>query len=110
MSETPRDSHRDADGWETIAHHDFGGVAELDATIATALGDSSPDQPLYRTVNTEPAERFLASATDPDAKVVFRIGGQTVRVSADGRVQLRHSGTNDTSQRPDGGRVTNGFC
>jgi hypothetical protein len=97
MPETPRDTHRDTDGWETVAHHDFGGVAELDATIATVLDDSGPDQPLYRTVNTEPAERFLASATDPDATVVFRIGGQTVRVSADGRVQLRQSCTDDAS-------------
>jgi hypothetical protein len=97
MPETPRDTRRDADGWETIAHHDFGGVAELDATIAAALDDSGPDQPLYRTVNTEPAERFLSSATDADAMVVFRIGGQTIRVSADGRVQLRQPCADDAS-------------
>ena len=95
MPDTPRTTRRDADGWETVAHHDFGGVAELDATIAAVLDDHGRNQPLYCTVNTEPAERFLASATDADATVTFRIAGRTVHVSADGRVQLRQSSTGD---------------
>ena len=81
----------DADGWETVARHDFGGMTELDATIATVLDVRRPDRPLYDTVNVEPAERFLASVGDADASVAFRIANRTVRVLADGRVQLRRS-------------------
>jgi hypothetical protein len=88
MCDTDR---RDADGWETVARHDFGGVAELDATIADALDGSRPDQPLYLIADVEPAERFLASVSGADASVVFRIADQAVRVSADGRVQLRQT-------------------
>ena len=92
MTETTRDATGGApSGWETVAHHDFDGVAELDATIAAALDDRLPGQPLYETVNVEPAERFLASVGDADASVVFHIADHAVRVFADGRVQLRRT-------------------
>ena len=92
MTDTMCDAdHRDTDGWTTVAHHDFGGVAELDATIARVLDGPSPDRPLYATADVEPAERFLASVGGADASVVFRIADQAVRVSADGRVQLRQT-------------------
>ena len=91
MHNTTRDADRhDAEGWETVAHHDFGGTTELDATIAEALGGQAPDRPLYDAVDVEPAERFLASVGDTDASVVFRVADHAVRVTADGRVQLRH--------------------
>ena len=92
MSNMVRDAdRRDADGWVTVARHDFGGMTELDATIAEALGGQRPDRPLYDTVDIEPAERFLASVGDADASVIFRVADRAVRVSADGRVQLRQS-------------------
>ena len=83
------DPTRDAGRWETVTCHDFDGMTELDATITTVLDVRRPDRPLYDTVNVEPAERFLASAGDADASVAFRIADRTVRVFADGRVQLR---------------------
>jgi hypothetical protein len=99
MTETPADgTHNDAEGWETVAHHDFGGTAELDATITAALGEHRPTRPLYEAVDAESAERFLASAGSTDARVRFRIEGNTVRVSADGRVELCRSGEPITSQ------------
>jgi len=79
----------DPTGWKTVARHDFDGVAELDATITAVLDGRQPGQPLYDTVDVEPAEQFLASVGDADASVVFRTGDHAVRVSADGRVQLR---------------------
>ena len=92
MTDTMHDAdRRDAAGWETVACHDFGGAAELDATIAAALDGQRPDRPLYAAVDVEPAERFLASVGDAGASVVFRIAGHAVRVSADGRVQLRQT-------------------
>jgi hypothetical protein len=90
MSNTMRNADRcDADGWVTVAHHDFGGAAELDAAIADALDEQRPDRPLYDTVDIEPAERFLASVGDANASVVFRVADRAIRVTADGRVQLR---------------------
>jgi len=77
--------------WEIIAHHDFDGQSELDATIVTALGEavSPEDTPLYGVVDTEPAERFLQSVDGDDASVVFAISGRTVRVSADGTIAVQ---------------------
>ncbi|MFB6091782.1 MAG: HalOD1 output domain-containing protein [Haloquadratum sp.] len=81
--------------WRTVAHHDFAGAEELDATIATVLGDDrSDEEPLYATVDTEPAERFLASVDGDDASVIFSIDDRTFRVSADGTVEVR------TPERP----------
>jgi hypothetical protein len=92
MTDTTRDTdHPDAAGWVTIAHHDFGSTDELDATILTALDGEGPNQPLYATVDVEPAERFLASVGGADATVVFRVADRPVRVSADGRVQVRRT-------------------
>lgn len=87
------DPTHDANGWETVARHDFGGITELDATVAAVLDVRRPDRPLYDTVNVEPAERFLASVGDADASVAFRIADHTVRVLADGRVRLRQPDT-----------------
>ncbi len=92
MTDPARDPDRHDDAsWETVARHDFGGTTELDATIAAALDRQPPDRPLYATVDVEPAERFLASVGNTDASVVFRVADHAVRVSADGRVQLRET-------------------
>ncbi|MFB6090931.1 MAG: HalOD1 output domain-containing protein [Halobellus sp.] len=81
-------------GWETVAHHNFDGPDELDATILSALDEerSLNGQPLYADVNTEPAERFLSSVSDDDASVVFSVSNRTVRVSADGTIEIRSDG------------------
>jgi hypothetical protein len=60
-------------------------------------------------VDTEPAEWFLPSAADADAKVIFRIAGLTVCVSADGRVQFCRPSAADASWRLDHRSATNGF-
>ncbi|WP_435183114.1 HalOD1 output domain-containing protein [Halobellus sp. EA9] len=77
--------------WKTVAHHDFDGPDELDATILSALdGEESLDgRQLYTDVDTEPAERFLSSVRNDDASVVFSMSNRTVRVSADGTVEIR---------------------
>lgn len=88
----------DPPGWETVAHHDFSGVAELDATIAAVLDGQRQDQPLYATADVELAERFLASTGNADASVVFRVADHDVRVAADGRVQLRQTVTESVTR------------
>ena len=94
MSDPTRDADPgDLPEWETVAHHDFGGVAELDATIAAVLDGQRQDQPLYAAADVELAERFLTSVGDADASVVFGVADRDVRVSADGRVQLRQTVT-----------------
>ena len=83
--------------WQQVAHHDFDGPDELDATLAAALTDSERpwnESPLYDAVDTEPAERFLASVDDDDASVVFAVSDRTVRVSADGTVEVRRPKSN----------------
>jgi hypothetical protein len=81
-------------GWRTVARHDFDGVNELDATLASALGDGSEldGSPLYATVDAERAERFLSSVDGDDASVVFSVEGRTVRVLADGTIEVRTTG------------------
>ncbi|MGQ4556690.1 HalOD1 output domain-containing protein [Halobellus sp. GM3] len=78
-------------GWSTVARHDFGGPAELDATIVAVLSENGApgEPPLYESVDAELAEQFLTSADGDDASVVFSVAGQAVRVSADGTVELR---------------------
>ncbi|MFC6874858.1 HalOD1 output domain-containing protein [Halobellus marinus] len=87
-------------GWKTVAQHDFGGLTELDATIATALGEDGclEDGPLYHAVDVESAEQFLASADD--ASVVFPVSGHSVRVSADGTVEIRQESGDALGVRP----------
>jgi len=82
---------RGATDWELIARHDFGGTQELDATIVAALGESGcwDGAPLYTAADTERAEQFLASVDGDDARVVFTVAGHTVRVSADGTVEMQ---------------------
>jgi hypothetical protein len=77
--------------WNVVAHHNFGGATELDATIVTALEAEGccDDSPLYAAVDTEPAERFLRSVDGDDASVVFSVSERIVRVSADGTVEAR---------------------
>ena len=92
MTHRPEDVDRNGiDDWDVVAHHDFDGPAELDATVLTALGvESCADgAPLYAAVDTEPAERFLRSVDGDDAKVVFSVAERIVRVSADGTVETR---------------------
>ena len=95
MSEHTRQSTRGAlREWRTIARHDFEGSDELAVTLAAALGDGDDrwgGPPLYRTVDIEPAERFLSSAGDDDASVVFSISDRTIRVSADGAIEVRRN-------------------
>jgi hypothetical protein len=89
---TDRSGHRrGATDWELIARHDFGGTQELDATIVAALGEDGcwDRTPLYTAVDTERAEQFLASVDGDDARVVFTVAGHTVRVSADGTVEMQ---------------------
>jgi len=98
MAETTCDGGRHGiDEWETVARHDFGGRAELDATIVAALDGEHPE-PLYATVDTESVEQFLASVDAGDARVRFRVAGRLLRVLADGRVQLRRSGDPDVER------------
>ncbi|MFB6251398.1 MAG: HalOD1 output domain-containing protein [Halobellus sp.] len=82
--------------WRRVGYHDFDGPDELDATLAAALVDSEgswDESPLYDAVETEPAERFLASVNDDDASVIFSVADRTVRVSADGTVEVRSMGS-----------------
>ncbi|WP_336024262.1 HalOD1 output domain-containing protein [Halobellus salinisoli] len=91
IDRTPDERPNGAGAWQIIAHHDFDGQTELDATIVTALDEERccEDPPLYSVVDTEPAERFLRSVDGDDASVVFAIGERTIRVRADGTVAVR---------------------
>ncbi|QCC46524.1 HalOD1 output domain-containing protein [Halobellus limi] len=92
MNHRPTDADRnERSDWNVVAHHDFGGATELDATIVTALETEGccGDSPLYAAVDTEPAERFLSSVEGDDASVVFTVSERIVRVSADGTVEAR---------------------
>jgi len=99
MSDTPSEAGPDdSSGWETVAHHHFGGVAELDATIAAVLDGQRQDQPLYAAADVELAERFLTSANTTDASVVFHVADHDVRVLADGQIQLRRTATGSATR------------
>ena len=78
-------------GWRTVARHDFDDANELDATLSAALCDDEALEgpPLYATVDAERAEHFLTSVDGNDASVVFSVGERTVRVSADGTIEVR---------------------
>ena len=92
MNHRSTDANRNGTSdWDVVAHHDFGGPTELDATIVAALDAEGccDDSPLYAAVDTEPAERFLRSVDGDDASVVFSVSERIVRVSADGTVEIR---------------------
>jgi len=92
MNHRSTDANRnETSDWDVVAHHDFGGTTELDATIVTALETDGccDDSPLYAAVDAEPAERFLRSVDGDDASVVFAVSGRIVRVSSDGTVEAR---------------------
>jgi hypothetical protein len=91
MTHRPDADRNGIGDWEVVAHHDFEGSAELDATVLTALeADGCCDGvPLYAAVDIEPAERFLRSVDGDDASVVFSLSERIVRISADGTVEAR---------------------
>jgi hypothetical protein len=88
------DHDRDRDPettWRAVGNHRFDAADELDATLTAALDPERGGPVRIRGVDTEEAERLLASAREAgvDLVVRFYVDDRLVRIDADGVVAVR---------------------
>ncbi|MDS0293988.1 hypothetical protein [Halogeometricum luteum] len=77
--------------WRAVGRHRFDRSDELDATLTTALDFDGRRPTRVRGVDTEEAERLLASAREAGVELVVRfcIDDRLVRIDSEGVVAVR---------------------
>ena len=80
--------------WRAVGRHRFDAADELDATLTTALDPDGRRPTRVRGVDTEEAERLLASAREAGVELVVRfcIDDRLVRIDSEGVVAVRTDG------------------